>query len=619
MDFMSKNNTYLQQNFPEVFASLEQLEAVDCFKQGRAKNGQPTLSICTAEGNEVQVHSKYNPGDEGKRFADAQDIENKKLVIVIGLGLGYHLLELVKRKKAYTQIVVIEKERALFKMFLAHVDYEELLKAGVTFVVGRTVEQTTEALNAYFWQLSTLKYAIVQFMPLTQHDVQGSTAFYHDLYNELKRQLNFYILNQNTIMWHSREMQEHVWDNMVETLTHHGVKELAGAGKGIPAIVIAAGPSLDKQIEWIRQAKPKALIICVDTALKTLLKAGIKPHIAVAVDYSQLNYEKIRDVDAEGYYMAVLPAVVPEFFEMFKEKTLMYYTNNQFYEWISKTLVEKGIVPAGGSVAHSAYQIAETMGCSPIIFTGLDLAYTGGITHSSGGMYDGDTVDDETLKKYVPVPSVTGDTVYTTQAMWGMILAFERMFAESKATIIDATEGGALIKGVTLLTFNEVFKQYLSDDQSVDTMLKSYLDKPVVYNRDAFVDTITETLEDFRSIATWATEGLLNADRIVKHMRKKGFDKIKVGRYMGIVRDMHGKIAEKQDFSEPINNVLLRLTRQHAMNKVLFEEDKEMNRKEIGAEMQELGTFFKGINEAADWFVQQIDASLNHIEAVLPK
>ena len=49
-------------------------------------------------------------------------------------------------------------------------------------------------------------------------------------------------------------------------------------------IVVAAGPSLNKNIKELKKAKGKALIIIVDTAIKPLLNAGIVPDMFFIVD-----------------------------------------------------------------------------------------------------------------------------------------------------------------------------------------------------------------------------------------------------------------------------------------------------------------------------------------------
>ena len=54
--------------------------------------------------------------------------------------------------------------------------------------------------------------------------------------------------------------------------------------KDISAIVIAAGPSLNKNIKELKRAKGKAFLIAVDTAVKRLLKEGIVPDMYATLD-----------------------------------------------------------------------------------------------------------------------------------------------------------------------------------------------------------------------------------------------------------------------------------------------------------------------------------------------
>ena len=54
--------------------------------------------------------------------------------------------------------------------------------------------------------------------------------------------------------------------------------------KDIPGIVVAAGPSLNKNIKELKKAKGKAFICAVDTAIKPLIKEGIIPDMFAVVD-----------------------------------------------------------------------------------------------------------------------------------------------------------------------------------------------------------------------------------------------------------------------------------------------------------------------------------------------
>ena len=54
--------------------------------------------------------------------------------------------------------------------------------------------------------------------------------------------------------------------------------------KGKPAVVVAAGPSLNKQIKWLKKVENKVLIVACDTGLGILLKHQIVPHIVTALE-----------------------------------------------------------------------------------------------------------------------------------------------------------------------------------------------------------------------------------------------------------------------------------------------------------------------------------------------
>ena len=60
------------------------------YEEGRG--GAPTLKI----GN-VYLHSRYNPHEEAARLIDSAGLDLKRPVLVIGVGLGYHVIELLNR------------------------------------------------------------------------------------------------------------------------------------------------------------------------------------------------------------------------------------------------------------------------------------------------------------------------------------------------------------------------------------------------------------------------------------------------------------------------------------------------------------------------------------------
>ncbi len=60
--------------------------------QEETRTGHPTLRR-----GKVYLHSRYNPPEEATRLIDSADLDSARPVLLIGIGLGYHVLELAKR------------------------------------------------------------------------------------------------------------------------------------------------------------------------------------------------------------------------------------------------------------------------------------------------------------------------------------------------------------------------------------------------------------------------------------------------------------------------------------------------------------------------------------------
>lgn len=74
----------------------------------------------------------------------------------------------------------------------------------------------------------------------------------------------------------------------------------------IPAIIVSAGPSLNKNIMELKRAKNKAFIVAVDTAVRPLVNAGIIPDMYVIVD--GLKPKELLDFD-EAKRIPLMPSI----------------------------------------------------------------------------------------------------------------------------------------------------------------------------------------------------------------------------------------------------------------------------------------------------------------------
>ena len=145
-----------------------------------------------------------------------------------------------------------------------------------------------------------------------------------------------------------------------------------------PAIVVAAGPSLDKNVERLVELNDRAVLLCVDTAAKTLLPLGIKPHFIVTSDPTPENARHFDSVDIpDETVFAYAPDCCPEIVERYREaprKLCLLDESNWYNERLRQLLNLKMLLPRPMHVGEAAVRLAIAMGCDPIVFVGLDLA-----------------------------------------------------------------------------------------------------------------------------------------------------------------------------------------------------------------------------------------------------
>jgi spore maturation protein CgeB len=73
----------------------------------KARSGVHTLRVQNEDGIFKTLHSLYDPEAESRSMVDAFSCEESGIIVVLGLGLGYHVAELTRRYPS-SKIVVIE-------------------------------------------------------------------------------------------------------------------------------------------------------------------------------------------------------------------------------------------------------------------------------------------------------------------------------------------------------------------------------------------------------------------------------------------------------------------------------------------------------------------------------
>ena len=238
------------------------------------------------------------------------------------------------------------------------------------------------------------------------------------------------------------------------------VRVLTDAYRGVPAVIAAAGPSLDPAIDRLRAVAGRCLLIAVDTALRPLLSAGIEPHLAIGLDPSELNARHFHRLSAcPATWLLTESALDPRANRHFGARTLWFrVSDHEPWPWYREHGLDVGLIDVWGSVITAAFEAAVLAGCDPIVFVGADLAFTGGRPYARGTTYElawarevagGRELDEVwqtwmTTKESLTAEDMSGSPIVTTRAL----LAFRDWLVthagRSGRRVINATGAGLL-------------------------------------------------------------------------------------------------------------------------------------------------------------------------------
>jgi 6-hydroxymethylpterin diphosphokinase MptE-like protein len=175
----------------------------------------------------------------------------------------------------------------------------------------------------------------------------------------------------------------------VELLTHSPpFLTLGGRFAGVPAFIVGAGPSLDKNIHLLREAARKGILFATNSGAIALGKHGIEPQVICCIESidssSKLGALPFIDRAVRAFSLSA----APESLRTGKGPLMPVHEHIAQFTGALEDLTGHGGLPMSGSVSTIATSLARVLGCSPLVLVGHDLAYSGGRTYANGTGYE---------------------------------------------------------------------------------------------------------------------------------------------------------------------------------------------------------------------------------------
>lgn len=535
--YFDNNLKVLKKIYPEIYQKVIDSNKLD-FKSEliSSKNQKLNLRVTTDEGEDVFIHAKHAPGSESENYLSLVKEDSTGVVLMLGMGLGYSVLELFEKRKQLQFLIVFELNEEFFFHALHHNDFS------IFFSDPRTIFHLGRPDNLQ----SVLAPANRAMMLEQVYTLKLLTCFsVNQEYHQLAADVSDYVHLFNTEGATKKAYGKTFFENRLNHLTsmHHDRKleDLSSRFEGVPGIIVAAGPSLDNNIADLKNAMGKAVIFAVDTALPNLIDHGIKPDFVTSIDYNELTYEKIsRSANhplARQINLICTSWVAGSVTKQFPARQIFWgFTDNALENWINQSLGGKKTVEGAGTVAHLNFVSASLMGCDPIIFVGQDLSFPDGKSHASNVILSSDVKIKKELSDQSIVLNVRGNVqpeVITNRQMNGYRKTFERLINGSDKKVINATEGGAFIEGTAIQTLSAAIDEFCN--KSVDMNIDS-IKKPADIS-----GTLTETLKLIKKNEKVLKKADVLAESVIKTLQRYRQQR---KRYSGF-SELPGKVQKK--------------------------------------------------------------------------
>jgi len=514
-----KNVKCLQQFHPELETLLSQDISTSHITVEKSESGAPRLLVQLESGQVAYVHNGKDPVNVAKKMAAELNADQGGLLVIMGMGLGYLAKELALGMQEGSALVVYEADPGIFKTAMQEVDLTPVFSSRfIKVIVGP--EARLEAVCHQFMVYTGGGVRLARFEPAFRLSPElYETKWTKELVGFTQGMaMNFLTIGQFGPLF-SRAILEAV----PHLLYSHGVKQLEGKFQGDPAILVAAGPSLEKNVHYLKEAKGRAVIICADTVLGYLLARDIRPDFVVSVDPQGTTFSKYEGVNIPSDIALVFhPACNDQIFKRFPGPKFVTESIMVIYKWLNEYFQEKGTLEGDMQCQmHMAFNLATFMGCDPVIMMGQDLCYTDSLMHVKGGSYLTEVEEAIHVARGMVTKNIFEETVKTYQTFWTYKTTFEGFIEKFSGTVLNATEGGLPLKGADIVRLLDVLPQLPSAGTvNVLAVIREFEKEIPFVDWEQLIQEVKGRARDFHRIARVSKRILRLLDAIAEEQEK---------------------------------------------------------------------------------------------------
>lgn len=371
--------------------------------------------------------------------------------LFFGTGLGLHV-DSIHRKIHAKVYFIIEDDLELFRLSLFSTNYKKIAAdATLVFSVFENNDDFSKS-AAKFLETKHFYNHYLKYFHILSHSEEKRNQFhiatttqahllffYNDLLTQYLKPLE-YMFGEYRFISKTLDFSDNVLNDK-------------------PFLLIAAGPSLQKNKEWLKENHHRFITVAISATLSFLEKEGISPDIIThldAFDFAIQHFDKLDSLEFVKDSLCIFSSRTPhQILSKFNPKQIFLFETGTKYQHAS-------LKPSAPCIGSLTYQLLLVLKAKTIYLLGLDLAIdkTTGKTHSDAHEY-AQTLDtkesafeDSVMRYRESVYTIEGnlsETVLTTpnfQISIDAINLSTKLLKQEHQSVFNLNEGARFIAAI---------------------------------------------------------------------------------------------------------------------------------------------------------------------------
>ena len=585
-----------------------------------ARSGDLTASL-NHGGRTLHLASRFDPQHEAEKTLQNMDMQRDACIVVLGVGLGYHVDRAARTMGKRNVLVAFEPDTSLLRAVLERIDYSHWL-GDTNVILADTHTDRPKLTRLLEKHGSTLTQGtrLLTHPPARQRHSEKLQQFSQAFTDTVA----YFRTHVATALVNSARTCSNLASNLDHYAAGATTDALYQAAKGFPAVCVAAGPSLARNVELLRDPAVRAnvVLISVQTTLKPLLDRGVRPDFVTALDYSAISkrfYEGLPELP--DVTLVAEPKAHPTILDSYPGPVRIIQAD--FNDKVLGDMVRPMIpIRGGATVAHLSFYLAQHLGCDPIMFIGQDLGFSDGLYYTPGTavhqVWSGELNQFNTLemmewqrvarnKTHLQrLQDIHGKPIFSDEQMITYLKQFERDFADAPEKVIDATEGGVPKAHTHRMALREALDTHAR--RAVPTLPKP----PMTLDHDRLTQLermLQRRLREVRQLRATSSR----ATGVLRDMKKHQRDKQRMNKLHEQLnkhqKRVHSELSEPFSLVSAINTI--GAYRRNRADRAISEQENDQYQRQSKQIERDL--------ENLDWLIQATDEALSILRDALAR